>query len=283
MKAVCSTDPSNPAQSLIKSICYPDQQKFCSAATKWGCDHEKVALDKFVKLYRTTHENVVLEEAGLFIDPEHPFIAASPDGIVSCDCCGKSVVEMKCPFCKKDSTLDETTQFLVREEAGGLQLDQKHAYYYQLQTQMGCTKVESGYFVVYTNCDLHMERTLFDSSLWQELCFKADHIFKTAVLPELVGKFFTRLPGTPLSRIINREPTQKDKNTDDTWCYCREGESGRMICCDNENCSLLWFHYLCLKISSAPKGTWFCPDCRKLPQFSKCRGRKKDIPSNRAC
>ena len=43
MKAVYSTDPSNPAQSLISSICYPQLHKFTTAATTWGCEHEAIA------------------------------------------------------------------------------------------------------------------------------------------------------------------------------------------------------------------------------------------------
>ena len=41
-------------------------------------------------------------EAGLFIDPYRPFLGASPDGIVNCKCCGKGVIEIKCPLCVKD-------------------------------------------------------------------------------------------------------------------------------------------------------------------------------------
>jgi len=44
--------------------------------------------------------------AGLFISEEAPYIAASPDGITKCDCCGCEVVEIKCPFCTKDSDPD---------------------------------------------------------------------------------------------------------------------------------------------------------------------------------
>ena len=33
-KAACSTDPHQPAQSLIKSICYPEAYKFTVAATR---------------------------------------------------------------------------------------------------------------------------------------------------------------------------------------------------------------------------------------------------------
>ena len=49
-----------------------------------------------------------------------------------------------------------------------------------------------------------------------------------------------------------------------------------MIACDNPNCMIEWFHLECLIIQSVPKGKskWYCPDCRKLPEFT--RKKKKD-------
>ena len=43
MKSVCSIDSSNPSQSVIKSVCYPELFSFTSKATSWGCTHENVA------------------------------------------------------------------------------------------------------------------------------------------------------------------------------------------------------------------------------------------------
>ena len=31
-----------------------------------------------------------------------------------------------------------------------------------------------------------------------------------------------------------------------------------MIACDDENCSIVWFHLDCLKIDKIPDGDWFC-------------------------
>ena len=54
---------------------------------------------------------------------------------------------------------------------------------------------------------------------------------------------------------------------EEKWCYCYKTESGCMISCDNIHCPIEWFHFTCVGISNAPKGKWFCPSCRKLPQF----------------
>ena len=99
MKTACSTDPTMPAQSFIKSVCYPEGYTFSCG---WGCEHEQYARDIFVEKYKLSHDNVKLEESGFVINPNVPHIGASPDGLISCDCCGQSVVEIKCPFCARN-------------------------------------------------------------------------------------------------------------------------------------------------------------------------------------
>ena len=41
---VCHTTVTHLSISLIKEICYLESYKFKSQATKWICDHERVAL-----------------------------------------------------------------------------------------------------------------------------------------------------------------------------------------------------------------------------------------------
>ncbi len=36
-----------------------------------------------------------------------------------------------------------------------------------------------------------------------------------------------------------------------------------------------WFHMSCLKIKSVPKGKWYCPSCRTLPEFKLNRKRSR--------
>ncbi len=44
----------------------------------------------------------MVTECGLFLDIETPYIGASPDGLICCSCCGKGVLEVKCPLYVKD-------------------------------------------------------------------------------------------------------------------------------------------------------------------------------------
>ncbi len=47
-KGAACTDLSQPSQSLLKAICYPDRYKFTTLATKWGCEHEKTARNAYI-------------------------------------------------------------------------------------------------------------------------------------------------------------------------------------------------------------------------------------------
>jgi len=50
-KAVGHTDVTNPAQSLVKRICYPEAFNFTSKQMnhEWGCQHEKQARERYEK------------------------------------------------------------------------------------------------------------------------------------------------------------------------------------------------------------------------------------------
>ena len=48
-----------------------------------------------------THDSFKMERYGFFISNAYPFIGASPDSVVECNCCGKGTIEIKCPYCVK--------------------------------------------------------------------------------------------------------------------------------------------------------------------------------------
>ena len=301
MKAVCHTDITNPAQSLVKSICYPEIYNFTSKQTNWGCRHEKQARDRYEKTVRFKHTNLQVAECGLFINPQWPFVGASPDGIITCDCCPKGVLEIKCPFCHRGESIaaaiTSDKNFCLTEVDGQISLDHCHAYYYQVQTQIFVCNVDYCDFCVCTfsgdeESTIHIERVFRNNNFWKDHCVpKAEAFFKTCLLPELLGGWYTR-PLMPPNLEIQQSTgaiqddtqgtssSQSDgavQPSSQTFCYCNGPEIGEMIACDNNDCSIEWFHLKCLKISSdsIPKGKWYCPDCRTLPKFSRSRGKGK--------
>jgi hypothetical protein len=46
-----------------------------------------------------------------------------------------------------------------------------------------------------------------------------------------------------------------------TYCLCHQVSYGEMIGCDNSDCTIEWFHFSCVNLTSKPKGKWYCPLC----------------------
>ena len=110
-KAAVCTDLTQPSQSLLKTICYPESYKFSNAATRWGCEHEKSARDAYVAKVAVNHRNFTVNDRRLVI---HPHFGPSPDGFVKCDCCGCGVIEVKCPFSCRDRSFLEASKWYTR-------------------------------------------------------------------------------------------------------------------------------------------------------------------------
>ena len=52
-----------------------------------------------------------------------------------------------------------------------------------------------------------------------------------------------------------------------TYCICNQVSYGEMVGCDNDFCTIEWFHFGCMNLTSKPKGKWYCPQC--ITQFKK--------------
>ena len=188
-----------------------------------------------------------------------------------------------------NSTVSSSKSCLVNAADGSIHLDKSHAYYYQVQTQIFICKVEYCDFCVCTfpeaGPSIHIERIYPDSELWQSCIERTTHFFKVCILPELLGKWYTRPYQFPSTSTINLSQTATLPSLSELeplYCYCRQPEpkegasSSQMIACDNPLCSLEWFHTKCLKLKSIPKGKWYCPDCRKLPDFLGKKRKKEE-------
>ena len=77
------------------SICHPEMARFNTEATKWGCHHEKTARDAYCRYQKEKHINFTVSDSSLYLSTEHPFLGASPDGLVTCECCGTGGCETK--------------------------------------------------------------------------------------------------------------------------------------------------------------------------------------------
>ena len=78
------------------------------------------------------HENFMVIQCGLILDPGFPFMGATPDGLVYCKCCESRVLEIKCPFSCKNKAFGEAIldnpSFFLEDNSGRLALKEDHNY-----------------------------------------------------------------------------------------------------------------------------------------------------------
>ena len=137
------TSPAQPAQSLIKSICYPHVFRFNTAATIHGCKHEDVAIEAYTTYMKQRHVNFNVTKCGTFIDPDHPFLHATPDFLCECDCCGLGCGEVKCPYCMEGTDFEDyctKKSSCLQPDGENFVLKREYPYYYQVQLQLNITK-----------------------------------------------------------------------------------------------------------------------------------------------
>ncbi|KAJ8280514.1 hypothetical protein GJAV_G00055770 [Gymnothorax javanicus] len=189
----------SPPISYLKAIT-GEKRGVKTRAMTWGIENEAKAVWRYKQLKsKLLGGPVVVKECGLYIDPEHAWLAASPDGIVMDTMTGEVLgLEIKCPYKHRDHTVAEACagdkQFCLelrpdpQEGESPYQLKTNHSYYTQVQCQMavlGHLKVD---FVVYTKRDIAIVPVHFDREFWDSTLAKLGFFFKNAVLPYLQSK-----------------------------------------------------------------------------------------------
>ena len=65
---------------------------------KYGREMEERARENYYALVGPYHLNFAITKTGLQISADYPHLGASLDRIIDRDCCGKGLVEIKCPY-----------------------------------------------------------------------------------------------------------------------------------------------------------------------------------------
>ncbi len=219
-------------------------------AIQWGKVHEKNAKDAFIKSEFGKHKKLKVQEAGLFIKKDLPYIGASPDAVGYCDCCTQFVVECKCPYAIRDKEVNDAwneTDFL-RMVNGALSLNPSHKYYTQIQGQMALVGCSHGYFVVWTTKGSpFIQKIPFDDNFWKTVLEDLVFFFKGYVVKVLLG--IESLTYCPRCGKLCLEPGEFD-NPDENSVQCDICEQ--------------WHHWGCVSYNEECSGTdsWFCSSCK---------------------
>ncbi|KAH9364067.1 hypothetical protein HPB48_014768 [Haemaphysalis longicornis] len=107
--AVCVRKHSTPCDALVKTLLHP--RCFTNAATEPRKQHGECLLSSYMQ---QTKRDV--QPCGLFVDLEHGFLAASPDGVVGKD----RIVEVKCLLTSKGAEpMEAARTFAEKKEKDG--------------------------------------------------------------------------------------------------------------------------------------------------------------------
>ena len=263
---VLHTNIDQPSSSLLKQICSTEHSNVTTAALEWGVKNEETARSSYSAKQATMHTQFSCTPAGLVVNPEYPHLGASPDGWVNCDCCGRGVVEIKCPykyrFTHPDCISDST--FYLQHFSDQLKLDPRHKYYYQVQMQISICEVNYCDFVVWTLAGMVTIRVYRNEAFFHQIQPSLQLFFEKHILPELLTRNLQH-PVTAMTTTTTRSMTEAAGGSSDMYCFCQQPEDERkMIGCDNENCKYKWFHFECLGLKRKPRVKyWYCPVCKK--------------------
>ena len=191
--------PSLPINKIVRNLLY---SKFSgNRHTKNGLLQERSTIEEYKLKKAEESENVIVESSGLIIDKEHPYLAASPDGIVTSSTGEKGLIEIKNLVHSKPINLYQaakSSSFCLINKNGVLHLKQNHNYYHQCQGLLNVCGFEWIDFVVRTLNPYQMiiHRIYRDEELWNNTMLpKLKAFYFTCLLPEIASPREGKCPG----------------------------------------------------------------------------------------
>lgn len=182
-------DQTTESSALVKLLAGYSAPPPNMPALKYGREMESHAKTCYTKVMRQFgHTSLTVRDSGLFVLAEHPYLGASPDGIVDCSCCGSGLLEVKCPLKAAGLIPDECNVDCLELVDDKLLLKRNHSYFFQVQMQMGVTSKQWCDFFVYSSGGYVRERIFFNSGLWNEILNAGVYFFQNILAEELVHK-----------------------------------------------------------------------------------------------
>ena len=94
-------------------------------------------------------------------------MSAPPDLIIECQCCGVTLVEIKCPYSIRDEKPSSGNLKQLQETDNRISLKTSHAHYHQIQGQFGVTNNAQSWYFVFTHHGYYMEEIAFDKKFFE--------------------------------------------------------------------------------------------------------------------
>ncbi|XP_029922423.1 uncharacterized protein LOC115369863 [Myripristis murdjan] len=186
-----------PPTSYLAAIT-GDGPRVQTRAMTWGIQQEAQAVRRYQVLKsKALGRAVTVRECGLFIDARRPWLAGSPDGIVTDRRTGQSLLclEVKCPYKHRHGTVEEACRAdrafcleIEEERRPGTplyRLKPSHSYFTQIQCQLAVSGLRHADLVVFTLRETAIVPVTFDPDFWAETVARLEVFYRDAVLPHL--------------------------------------------------------------------------------------------------
>ena len=169
--------------------------RFCSALMKKGLDLEVVALEAYEKKFNL---NVIKgDEIGLSVHPQHQYLGASVDGLLS----DGTPIEIKTVHnIPEFKTIFDAAQsknlvkgFFIELSSEGLQLKKNHRYFSQIQGQLEILDRKICHLIVFNSIDDWEIITVHRSKeYWAKVFPKLEAFWNESLLPEILDSRLVR-------------------------------------------------------------------------------------------
>lgn len=171
--------------SLLKTILGKYEEAH-TAALNWGRKKERKALHLYMGVSRKLHKLSRLNQPGLLVYKNLPYIGCSADGVFTCKCHMPKLLEVKCPYSLKDSHPKEVALLRGCQMVNdNLVLQPDSDYFHQVQGQMGIYGFDKCDLIIYTKQGICTVSVDFDNVFFESMLEKLSHFFKEKLLIKL--------------------------------------------------------------------------------------------------
>lgn len=174
---------------LVRDIIKDSSNSGCNVPSlQYGRQNEPLAVEMYAVCQKAQHSDLLVTNCGLFVLPDVIYMCATPDRLVQCKCCGKGLLEVKCPISSMDMDPNDACLPYLENIAGTLKLKRSHEYYTQVQMQMAVTRREWCDFFVYSPHGYVRDRIYFDQDFFAVVKDSCVQFFIAHILPVLVDE-----------------------------------------------------------------------------------------------
>lgn len=135
----CVASIADPCIATINRIINPVKLDN-GASVKFQNKNRVKAIDQYKRTTAVKHDDFQYSPCGLIINQNFPYFAASPDGLINCDCHGDGCVIVKClKILSSGASIDMLTSkpnHILNIHENEYFMEESHEFYYQIQLQI---------------------------------------------------------------------------------------------------------------------------------------------------